>query len=162
MNTILLCVGIAVVVIAFIGALEEGLAGLLTGGLLGVLVGGVLGLLVAVIISGFNMETVKTRGDLSTMGDGLGSSGRFALGYGTVESKPVFMYYAKGENDTYTLQHAGAEISTVVQDGGMYYEVESERPKDNGWTLPMEPVVTHITFHVPKDSITNNVVLDAQ
>lgn len=138
------------------GWIEEIFLGGIIGALCGLIPAAIIVIMLAVPLT--TTESRKT--PIAALGDGSSISGRFYLGSGTIDEKMVFNYYADN-GGSYSLMQAGAEISSIVEDDGKYVETSVKVTPSRWYTFGME-TVTHVTFHVPKNSVKNNYILDAQ
>ena len=59
-----------------------------------------------------------------------GANGRFILGSGTIESKPIYYYYVKDKDGLYEMQHISADTIKIKQDNESKPHIEHYKTKD--------------------------------
>jgi hypothetical protein len=118
--------------------------------------------------------TAPIESSLKTLADGQGVEGRFFLGSGSVDSEPVFFYYSGSDQDGYRLRHVDADYVTIheTDDEPKMVRYCEDNSTVSGWvTWPLKTYTgsrydcysdseTH--FYVPRGSIQNNYILDAE
>lgn len=104
---------------------------------------------------------VTNESAINAISDNGATQGRFFLGSGSVDSKPVFWYYENHEGYS-TLESVPANISRIVESAGEPRVVVQRKESTNPWLLIDVVNDERYTFYVPKNSITNNFELDAR
>ena len=136
-----------------------------------VAVGLFLGFVATFIALDATQEHVPVENKIASLSDGMGTSGSFFLGSGSIDSEPVFFYYAGDNTNGFRLKHVDAADASIIEFDGEPYmvrycgdldtapewidfnRVDSE-PECAGWDRTV--------FYVPAGSIQNNYILDAE
>ena len=130
-------------------------------------------IIIAIVVDN-QMEDVLIERNIYALGDNAGVQGRFFLGSGSVETIPVYFYYSKNSNGSYSLNHAKAASVEIYQDVTTQPYVVKEcedygaNPKSI-WTWPLNLYSDGLRytscevteFHVPPNSIDSSYNLDA-
>lgn len=99
---------------------------------------------------------------IKSLQDTRHTSGSFFLGSGSIDSKPVFWYYADSGGYS-TLEHRDAEDVRIVEtDDHKPHVVEQKFHSNNDWFHTIYDGESRYVFYIPEGSITNNFELDAQ
>lgn len=105
---------------------------------------------------------------LVNLSDGAGVSGSFFLGSGTIDTTPVYMYYAQDNKGRYRLYHVNASQSYVTYtDETPTLVIHGKEMNDKWYSLDTgfatpEYADDVYEFRVPRGSIKQNFNLDAQ
>lgn len=110
-------------------------------------------------------EVISTQ-RIETLGDGGGVRGSFFLGTGSIQNMPVYMYYTQNSAGEYRLRHVDADLAHVVYTDDTPTVVRYRHTSANHWKAAFvgwsEPTTGFVEFRVPKGSIKQQIVLDAQ
>lgn len=164
MGFIIVCgvVVVVAIIIATIFTIQEGES--FGFAILGSFIIGMMGVLITTIILGVHSaifhEDKSFSVELAALNDNQGVQGRFFLGSGVINSKPVFTYYEK-MYDTYTLRNVDAKDATIKYTSGKPVIVVNRYCGSNFLTEDFCNTPTY-TFLVPEGSITNSYTLDAK
>lgn len=122
--------------------------------------GMIMNAIIQTAVTGTHYEVSQTY-ELHTLHDSSGTTGSFFLGSGTIDSKPVFMYYEK-QGDSYFLRHADADFATVIESTSTpHVDKLVERANNKWWGLAFGAGHS-VNFYVPKGSVVSNYTLDAK
>lgn len=105
---------------------------------------------------------------LINLADGAGVQGSFFLGSGTIDTTPVYMYYAQDSKGRYRLYHVNASQSYVTYtDDTPTLVIHGNEMNDKWYSFDTGFSVSDYDddvyeFRVPRGSIKQNFNLDAQ
>lgn len=104
----------------------------------------------------------ESTASIKSLQDTRHTSGSFFLGSGSIDSKPVFWYYA--DNGGYsTLEYRDASSVHIVETDDQEPRVTEQRfHSNNRWFHTIHDGARQYVFYIPEGSITNNFELDAR
>lgn len=106
-------------------------------------------------------EPVQRYTAIANLSDGSGVSGSFFLGIGSVDSKPVYMYYTD-DNGVFELHQLEAKRAYVTYTDGSPQVVLHTDRSTNKWISVFSSLNYKYEFQVPRGSVRANFNLDAQ
>jgi len=106
-------------------------------------------------------EPVQKYTAIANLSDGSGVSGSFFLGIGSVDSKPVYMYYTD-KNGVFELHQLEARRAYVTYTDGRPQVVIHTDRSTNKWISVVPGWDYTYEFQVPRGSVRANFNLDAQ
>lgn len=118
------------------------------------------------------VDKIEVEHKIRVMKDGSETQGSFFLGSGSVDGEPAFMYYEVDENGAARLKDVDADRASVVETDGtprVVQECDDFRDVPEFLTFPINMFTDggidcygDYTFYVPKGSIRDGYVLDAE
>lgn len=131
---------------------------------------GIVGFVVGTVVMLIGSHTEAFETPLATLQDGQSVHGQFFLGSGSIDSEPVFFYYEKTGKSSYKLRHLSASHAVIVESDETPKVVQECRVYNASvivWPIPTDKSAdchggVATKFYVPKGSIQNNFMLDAQ
>lgn len=98
---------------------------------------------------------------LLALNDSSSTSGSFFLGSGSFDEEPAFFFYQQGERGA-TLEHVDADVALIIEEDIKQPYISFTRTTTENRFWYIGGTETNYEFHIPKGSITNSYVLDAE
>jgi hypothetical protein len=126
-------------------------------------IGGLFGFLIAMLISS-KTTTDHDRIKLGSLQDNTGINGSFFLGSGNIKDEMKYVFYVQQSDSSYKLNSVSCKKASIIYSNNQPAEhIYTTRQKGSKWLSfgVVLPEVEYV-FEVPKGSIKNHYVLDAQ
>lgn len=131
----------------------------------GLIVGGTIGLVTGVCLP-VRYKTSTWAVNLESLQDGGSVTGSFFLGCGTIDGTMKYTFYYMNEDSTYQMWQVNYQDALIRFTNGKAREIVTEkRPSKsfyNKFAIDLSDCKQSFIFEVPRGSIKNNFILDAQ